>query len=67
MELAVKIIQAKQAYYLGNPIMSDYEYDMLESQLKKLDELHPVLFLVGFSEEYNWWIDHYQYVYSLTN
>jgi NAD-dependent DNA ligase len=58
-ELVVKIIQAKKAYYAGNPIMNDYTYDMMEMELKKLDPMHPVNFLVGYGEEYDWWISHY--------
>jgi len=58
-ELAVKIIKAKKAYYSGKPIMNDYQYDMIEQELKKLDEKHPVNYLVGYSEEYDWWLDHY--------
>jgi hypothetical protein len=58
-ELAVDIIKAKKAYYSGRPIMSDYQYDMIEQELKKLDEKHPVNYLVGYSEEYDWWLDHY--------
>jgi hypothetical protein len=58
-ELAVDIIKAKKAYYSGKPIMSDYQYDMIEQELKKLDEKHPVNYYVGYSEEYDWWLDHY--------
>jgi NAD-dependent DNA ligase len=60
--LVIKIIKAKKHYYAGNPIISDYDYDMLEASLKKIDELHPVNFLVGYSEEYDWWIKHYEEV-----
>jgi hypothetical protein len=61
-QLVTQIIQAKKAYYSGSPIMNDYKYDMLEQELKKLDEYHPVNYLVGYSEEYDWWIKHYQEV-----
>jgi hypothetical protein len=58
-ELAIEIIKAKKAYYSGKPIMSDYQYDMIEQELKKLDEKHPVNYYVGYSEEYDWWLDRY--------
>ena len=31
-------------YVLDNPIISDYEFDMLLNELKKLEELHPEFF-----------------------
>lgn len=58
-ELVIKIIEAKKAYYLGTPIINDYQYDRLEMELKQLDPNHPVNFLVGYCEEYQWWIDLY--------
>lgn len=59
-ELVCQIIRAKKAYYQeGNPIMSDYAYDKLEDELKKLDEHHPVCYLVGYSDYYDWWLKHY--------
>lgn len=58
--LATKIIEAKKAYYSGKPIMNDMTYDKLEQELKKLDEYHPVNYLVGYSEDYDWWIKHYR-------
>ena len=33
-ELENQYLLAKQKYYEGNPIMSDYEFDYLEDQLK---------------------------------
>jgi hypothetical protein len=59
-DLAVNIILAKKAYYSGKPIMNDYKYDMMEQDLKRLDEKHPVNYLVGYSEEYDWWLTHYK-------
>lgn len=59
-ELATQIIEAKKAYYSGKPIMNDYKYDMMEQDLKRLDEKHPVNYLVGYSEEYDWWLTHYK-------
>ena len=58
--IVIQIIEAKKAYYSGKPIMNDYAYDKLEQRLKRLDEHHPVNYLVGYSEEYDWWIKHYK-------
>lgn len=41
-------LQAKQFYYEGNPIMSDYEFDILEEELKSLDS--HVITIVGSSD-----------------
>ena len=61
-ELVCKIINAKKSYYAGSPIMSDYEYDMIEKELQEVDPEHPVTFLVGYSPEYDWWLKHYEEV-----
>lgn len=42
-------LQAKKAYYKGEPIMSDDEFDRLEEHLKA--ENSPVLDIVGFDDE----------------
>jgi NAD-dependent DNA ligase len=39
-------LQAKEAYYEGNPIMEDAEFDVLESELK--GESSPAIEMVGF-------------------
>lgn len=44
-----EITHNKALYYQGTPIISDEEYDRLESQLKKIDPDNPVLKMVGSS------------------
>lgn len=39
--------RAKDAYYNGQPIMSDSEFDLLEKQLEQEAPGHPLLFMVG--------------------
>lgn len=46
-ELEEKIIKAKEAYYAGNPIMSDALFDALENQLAKLDPKNKILNKIG--------------------
>ncbi|GAB4011223.1 MAG: NAD-dependent DNA ligase LigA [Bdellovibrio sp.] len=46
-ELESLIIKHKALYYEGHPEISDYEYDKLEDELKKLDANNAVLNLVG--------------------
>lgn len=57
--LVINIINNKKAYYSGYPLISDYDYDSLEMELKKLDPYNPVNFLVGYDDSYNWWLNHY--------
>lgn len=45
--LAKKIVAARKAYYAGNPIMSDDEFDALERRLRKVAPDHAVLKQVG--------------------
>lgn len=59
-QIVTKLVQAKKAYYEdGKPIMSDYDYDKLEIALRRLDPRHPALGMVGYSEDYEWWVEHY--------
>ena len=51
-ELEKEILRHKKLYYSGQPEISDYAYDMLEYQLKKLDPNNKVLQMVGYSEDY---------------
>jgi len=46
-------IKAKEAYYNGQPIMSDFEFDTLESQLKIEADVLGINFksIVGFSDD----------------
>jgi len=48
-QLALRVRAAKNAYYNGNPVMSDAEYDTLEDELRKADSNHPVLKMVGMA------------------
>lgn len=47
-EYAEKIIKASEAYYLGEPIISDEEFDNLVENLKAANPDHPVLKQVGW-------------------
>ena len=59
-ELVVTIVKAKKAYYQeGKPFISDYQYDQIENELRKLDPRHPILYAVGYDDTYDWWLDHY--------
>ena len=42
-----QIIVAKHAYYNGEPVMTDQEYDALEDQLRTIDPQNPTLYLTG--------------------
>ncbi|MGZ3790565.1 MAG: hypothetical protein ACXVLQ_18760, partial [Bacteriovorax sp.] len=46
-ELEALIIKHKALYYQGRPEISDFEYDHLEEELKKLDPKNPTLQIVG--------------------
>lgn len=48
-ELASKINAANQAYRIGNPIMSDSEYDQLVDELRLLDPDNEILNQIGLS------------------
>lgn len=45
--IAGTIRKAKKAYYAGNPIMPDKEFDRLEDHLRELDPKHPALSEIG--------------------
>lgn len=47
-ELENKIVKYSQAYYLGEPIASDVQFDNLCSQLEILDPTNPILNQVGY-------------------
>ena len=42
-QLAAKIEAHRSAYTRGEPLLSDFEYDALEEQLRQLDPQHPLL------------------------
>ncbi len=42
-QLAAKIEAHRSAYTRGEPLLSDFEYDTLEEQLRQLDPQHPLL------------------------
>jgi NAD-dependent DNA ligase len=46
-ELAKRIQLAKEAYYKGEPIMTDVEYNELYRELKRIDPSNPVLSMVA--------------------
>lgn len=49
--LVEKISTANKAYRLGNPIMSDFQYDKLIDELVSLDPSNPILKEIGFHLE----------------
>ncbi len=60
-DIVIQLIKAKHAYYMTHtPMLSDRDYDLLEERLRAMDPAHPVLQLVGWNEEYTWWIRHYE-------
>jgi len=46
-KLISKIIKHKKLYYLGEPKITDQEYDTLEAKLRAKDPDHPVLSMTG--------------------
>jgi DNA ligase (NAD+) len=59
-ELVCEIVRAKRTYYKGRQHLSDAAYDRLEDCLRELDPRHPVLSLVGWDDDYEWWLEHYK-------
>ncbi|MGD2072423.1 MAG: hypothetical protein PVG65_02925, partial [Candidatus Thorarchaeota archaeon] len=49
-ELERRILLHKRAYYDGEPLISDAEYDALEDELRELNPENPVLFMIGTPE-----------------
>jgi DNA ligase (NAD+) len=47
-ELALRIRRAAQAYYAGDPIVSDWTFDQWVDQLRALEPDHPLLTQVGW-------------------
>lgn len=47
-ELASQILYHKKLYYKGKSVISDEEFDRLESQLRAKDPNHPALSFVGY-------------------
>ena len=46
-ELVEKLIEAKRQYYTGHSSMSDFEFDMLEDELRKIDPNNKYFSIVG--------------------
>ncbi|MDP2340427.1 MAG: NAD-dependent DNA ligase LigA [Deltaproteobacteria bacterium] len=47
LELGALLVKYKDAYYNGQPLVSDAAFDQLEDELRKLDPQHAVLASVG--------------------
>lgn len=47
LQIAKQMKEAREAYYNGNPILGDAEYDALEDELRQLDPHHPILKQIG--------------------
>ena len=46
-QLEAAILEHRSLYYQGTPKITDYEFDLLESQLRAIDPSNPVLLSVG--------------------
>ena len=66
-ELSSQVIAAQKAYYEGEPIMTDAEYDALEAQLRTLDPKNSVLSKVGDSSIIGGRIPHSRPMRSIEN
>jgi DNA ligase (NAD+) len=53
--LAARLVEASNAYYNHAPIVTDREFDALESELRRLDPSHPVLKAIGSPVEGSGW------------
>lgn len=53
-ELAARIEAASAAYYNGTPLMSDADFDALETKLRKMDKRNPVFAKIGAPVESCW-------------
>lgn len=53
--LEARIIECRNAYYAGVPVMSDAEYDALEAELRRLDPDNKVLAQVGAPPQNTGW------------
>lgn len=51
LELMKLMLYHKEKYYKGEPEISDYAYDAIEAELRKLDPKNPVLEVVGYDIE----------------
>lgn len=49
MDIVKKLMEAKEAYYNGEPIMSDDEFDTLEDELRKKDPDNDYFSIVGIT------------------
>lgn len=52
IKLMKQIIKAKKAYYSGEPIISDFNYDIMEKNLSFLDPENSVLKMVGYDSSF---------------
>lgn len=64
-QLEQDIIKHKNLYYQGKPQISDFEYDAIEEELKKLDPTNPVLNMVGSAQFSSEKIEHGKKMLSL--
>lgn len=53
-DLTKRVIEARHAYYNGNPIMSDAAFDVLYDELKKLDPKNSAITSVGAPVASEW-------------
>jgi DNA ligase (NAD+) len=53
-KLAAQIMSASAAYYNATPVMSDADFDALESELRKLDPNNPVFAKIGAPVASGW-------------
>ncbi len=66
-KLAQELSNASDAYYAGDPIMSDAEFDKKRAALAAADPNHPFLAQVGSSKSHLSKVEHYMPMGSLNN
>lgn len=52
LEAFKRYLEIKRAYYAGNPIVSDYDYDMFEIECRKLFPEDDDFYLVGYGDKH---------------
>lgn len=65
-ELVKTLLEAKRLYYLGQPIMSDDDFDQLEEKLKSIDPGNPYFDVIGYNiPDKEGYVDHHIPMFSM--